>query len=168
MNKFLHIILILLATTVSAHAGDPAKQIMSNVFPDGIMAYIKPRKMPKADNSAAVKPLDYDITLTSISDTILVAATVITQSHVLKADSVVVCDSLAYPLEYIYSKPKSNTWINRVRFAIPENKFAQTFGHDGSVSLKYGNCSFLLPPKKQKKEAEVCRLALEIISSNQR
>lgn len=161
--------LAVLLTFMAAVGANPSKQIISHLFDEGLVAFVKPRKMPKSTGSTAVKPLVYDITMNTLSDSVSVTCTVVTPLAPLEGDSARVNGTRAYETERIYVTPVKKNWENRVRFSMPVADFEQTFGaSDSDLNISFGGSGFLLPAKKQKNEAEVCRMLINMINLNRK
>ncbi|MDE6145925.1 MAG: hypothetical protein K2F96_06575 [Muribaculaceae bacterium] len=159
---------VMVLTVLAATAASPDKQIVFHSAGDGMLVFVKPRKMAKTATSSASKPLDYDITLSTQSDTVSVTFTLVSKSASLHIDSTSVNSSLRYVNERLYVEPKSKNWIYRLRFKMPQDDFEATFCGDNPLELSVDNCGFQIPKKKQPKEAEICRTAVNIIEMNRK
>lgn len=144
------------------------KHFVSHSSGEGMVVFIKPRKMAKAPSSAAVKPLIYDITLNTLSDTVAVTYTLIARSPSLQIDSTALNNSLKYPNERIFIEPKSNKWIYRLRFKMSEEDFKNSFCDNSALELKVDNCAFIIPEAKKPKEADIFKTTLTLINLNKK
>lgn len=124
--------------------------------------------MAKAPSSAAVKPLLYDITLNTLSDTITVTYTLIAKSPSLQIDSTAINNSMKFPNERIFIEPKSNKWIYRLRFNMSDEDFKNSFCDNSALELNVDNCSFIIPEAKKPKEADIFKTTLTLISLNKK
>ncbi len=158
--------LLLLFSFPVAFAGNPSKEIITYAFDEGTVAFVKPQKMSPAANSSARKPLVYNITMNTVSDSVSVTCTVISVGGPLEECTATVCDSLTYEVERIYVEPEEKAWTNRLRFRLPIGDFNGTFARDGRLTVAFGAYGFELNVKKQKDRSEICRAALQIIELN--
>lgn len=158
----------MMAIGVAASPASPEKQMVSHSAGDDTIVFVKPRKMPTADKAASSKPITYDVTLSTQTDSVSVTYTLTTKVPTLNTDSTGVNGLRSFANERIYVEPKSKEWVYRLRFKMPSETFRETFCNTDSLELKTGNCTFLLSPKKQTKEAEINRMALKIIELNKK
>lgn len=158
--------LLLLSSSAIMFAENPSKEIITYAFDEGTVAFIKPQKMPPAANSPARKPLVYDITMNTLSDSVSVTCTVISVAEPIENCSATVCDSLTYAVERIYVEPEKKAWTHRLRFKMPVGDFSGTFARAGKLTIAFGPYSFELNGKKQKGRSEICRAAMQIIELN--
>lgn len=168
MRKILLLIILLQLCVANMMGLNPDKEVISNIFPDGTTAFVKPRKMPKVKDSAAIKPMEYDVTMSTVTDSVSVTGTVVTGISPLATDSVVINDEIVFPIERIYVEPKSGKWVNRVRFYMPNDSFINSFCGESPLKVSFGECVFELSEKKLKEESVVYKRALEIIKMNKR
>ncbi|MDE6534435.1 MAG: hypothetical protein K2K82_00315 [Muribaculaceae bacterium] len=170
MKISLKVLLInaMMALSIAATPANPEKQMVSHSVGDDMVIFVKPRKMPTANKTSSSKPITYDVTLSTQTDSVSVTYTLITKAPTLSADSTGVNGLRSFANERIYVEPKSKEWVYRLRFKMPAETFRETFCSTDSMELKTGNCTFLLPPKKQTKEAEINRMALKIIELNKK
>jgi len=165
LEKVFTLLLLFLSAQI-IYAGNPAKEIITYAFDEGTVAFVKPQKMPPAANSSARKPLVYDITMNTVSDSVSVTCTVISVDGPLAECPATVCDSLTYAVERIYVEPEKKAWTNRLRFKLPMADFSNTFARDGRLTVAFGAYVFELNAKTQKNRSEICRAALQIIELN--
>lgn len=159
---------IFLAVGIGGSAASPEKQIMSHSAGDDMIVFVKPRTIPTANKQTSAKPITYDLTLSTQSDSVAVTYTLIAPNSALHADSTIINGSSAYPNERIFVEPKSKNWTYRLRFKMPYSAFSQDFCGENELRVQTGDCLFTLPAKKQAKEAEINRAALKIIELNKK
>ena len=133
-----------------------------------MLVFVKPRKMAKTTNSSDAKPLEYDITLCSQTDSVAVTYTLITKNTYLQLDSTVINETIHEPNERLYIEPKGKNWVYRLRFKLAQDDFLQTFCGTAQLELRVDDYRFTIPQSKQPKEAEICRTALTLIEMNKK
>lgn len=107
---------------VGIAAKDPASALIVKSTPDGTVIFAKPEKMSKVKGSTACKDLEYDVTASTLADTVYFTASVLTKTP-FATDSITIDGGSAfcrtYPLERIFVEPKGDKWISRVRASLP-------------------------------------------------
>lgn len=163
------LVLILLALLpLGLSAAKPEKEIMTHSTGEGTVAFIKPRKVDRMKGSAAAKSMEFDVTLSTLSDSVSIAATIVCP-QVLEPDSVRCNGSEAFALERIYCEPKSGKWVNRLRFYLSREQFADLFCSPEPIVFDWGGgATFEADRNRQKKLIPTNRLALEIIDLNKK
>lgn len=168
MKRLISAVIVGIVAIFNISAGSPDKQMVFHTAGDDMLVFVKPRKMAKTAESAAVKPLEYDITLSTQTDSVTVTYTLVTKTSTLQTDSTVINGLIHIPNERIYVEPKSKNWIYRLRFKMAGKDFQQTFCGDAPVELSIDNYRFMIPQSKQPKEAEICRTAVTLIEINKK
>lgn len=169
MKKLLFALLALLAALTAA-AINPDKHLVYHSSGDHTIVFVKPRKMSKAPGCPAVKPLTYDITMNTMNDSVLVTFTLTTREPAQTSDSTTVNNRFTFAnSRRNYIEPKGKNWENRLGFYMSQSQFSQTFCNpDSGLTLNIDGNKFEISPKNRKKDAEICRTALQIIELNRK
>lgn len=168
IKKIISGILIGLITAFAVEAGNPDKQMVFHTAGDDMLVFIKPRKMEISADCPAIKPLQYDITLSTQTDSVAITCTIVTKNANLQTDSTLVNGYLKIPNERLYIEPKGKNWIYRLRYKMANEDFKQAFCNSPKVELCFDKCKFIIPAKKQPAESEICRTALTLIEKNKK
>lgn len=174
MKRLTWVLLVgMFSSVLCLNAENLSKHLQVKTTPDGTVVFIKPQTMKKSQNSTALKDMEYDIVLTSFSDSIMMTATLIT-SEPLKLDSIEIIDGNyvvdKYPIEKIYVEPSNKNWVSRVRFYMPEQSFNNLSNYVYPLSFKWGLDTYSPIYKhdsnKWNKFNRIGKLAIEIINQN--
>ena len=147
---------MLVAAFTSVSAGSINKKFIFFSGSDGTLFYIKPQKMPKADGSAALRKLKYDITTMASEDSVSITAFVYTRQR-FKFDEATILNAdgsrVTSKIETIFIKPKSTKkYINRLRFWMKRKDFDKLFETAEPFMLDYGyDVKFKFSPGKWEK-----------------
>lgn len=153
---------LFLAATLNAT--DPAKQIITRSLGDDFLAYVKPRKMPAVKQSLALKPLEYDLTATTINDSVSLTCTIVTAQPLL-TDSMRI-DTCSFAFERIFVEPKGKTWVNRIRVYMSKANFQNLFCSDRSPQLNMNGALFLTPQKNWEPQRKTNSFMMQLIDLN--
>lgn len=171
MKKLAGCGLAVLLSAVCVAGAKPMDDLKMFVSAQGAVVFVRPKAMNCVDGGG--RALDYDWTVTTLSDTVSLTCTVMTDSPVA-ADSLSLCFGgetpriLTKPLEKIYAEPKGKKWVYRVRAPFAYDEFRAISVSDDAPLLRMMDFSFRHSDKKWESCKDVYKLAIEIIEENRK
>lgn len=171
-KEYILSLLLLLLSCQTALAGNLSKRYYSYMTSEGMLYYICPQKMPKMSDSMAKKPLLYDVTHLSTTDTVTISSTIWSQFP-LQTDSVRIVQNgkvwRASAIEVIYVERDKNLYKTRVRFPLLWAELKELYSSNDPFILDfYHNFTYLYPLKEWNKKKEEMNEILRIIELNRK
>lgn len=166
-------LIIVVILSYPMNAKDHSSELVVKSTYDAMVVFAKPTKMSKKKGSAALKDLEYDITATTVCDSIGVTASVITATPLVLDSVCVECgvQSLKYSLERIFVEPKGKNWLSRIRFYIPMRDFVFLISLDAAPTFIYSPNSENAPTFEDKRSKwldrkQIYNLIINILNQN--
>ena len=174
MKLRLFCVAVICGLATSLHAENLSKHLITKTSPDATVVFVKPCKMKKAAGTAKADDMEYDVTLSTLTDSVYITATVRTPLPI-NLDSVTIAQgdkSAAYPVEKLYVEPDGKKWTSRVRVTLPRADF-DTMAHGSTAPLiKWGADTATVAYRHADKEWDTRRnvfyLSEEILRQNAR
>lgn len=166
-------LIISVCVACSVNAKNPSSALLVKSTSDATVVFAKPTKMSKKKNSAALKDLEYDVTASTMCDSISITASVITAAPLVLDSVNVECGAqcLTYSLERIFVEPKGENWLSRIRFYVPISDFKSVILSDVAPVIVYSPKSENAPSFEDKKSKwrnrkQVYELIINILNQN--
>lgn len=151
------------------YSAKPLDGLRTLVSSDGAVVFVRPQTMDCI--SGGGKPLDYDWTISTMSDTVSFTFSVVTETPV-DLDSLSLLSPgngrFERPLEKLYAEPKGSRWIYRMRAPFSLGDFAEISGTEDAPVLKLKGLPYSYRIKKWQECKAVYNLALNIIKENKK
>ena len=169
MKKFL-VILFLQGLCLTMTAGNIGKLYKSAMSEKGTLYFFYEQKMPKAATGQSLKPLRFDVTYITGSDTVSIKTTVQSKTA-YKGTQVTITtgsgEKMTVPTEVIYRDIIKKGFINRIEIKIPRKEYRQLYDAALPYSIDYGeqNC-FQFNVKQWQKHQNAVNTIWQIIELN--
>jgi hypothetical protein len=169
MKKVISLLFILMLSLTSI-AGNTNKLYRSSLTEKGTLYFFYAQKMPKNKDSKALKPLSFDVTYLSGSDTVSIKATVLSLNAynqpsvtIIKADG----QKVENATEVIFRDLKKKGYINRIEIKMPRSEYRELYNADKPFTIIFGeqNC-FKFADSQWQKHREAVNKVWSIIDLN--
>lgn len=156
-----------------AYGVKPMKHLEVLATSEGVVVFAKPSKIPCIGGNT--KNLEFDLTLSTLSDSVSFTCTVIGESQLqidnirfsyttpLSTDSIFGCCA-----ELIYAEPKGDKWAYRLRALLSYDEFNSIVESGNSPVVTISPYSFQLRPSAWRDRRIIFRTATEIINQNKK
>lgn len=154
--------------TLTAAAPTPLKKLQVLVRQEGAVVFVKPDKMPCIQGAG--KPMEYDWTMTTLSDSVFITFTV-------RADRPLAVDSLYFSwgepqvsigssVSRIYAEPKGKYWNIRLRSGMTASEFESMLESASAPLIRVADYTYQHRTDKWPEYRQVYTLGREIINNN--
>ena len=164
-------LLLMLMLSLTSIAGNINKLYRSALTEKGTLYFFFEQKMPKDKGSKAIKPLYFDVTYLSESDTVSIKTTVLSY-NAYKQPSITIIKADEQKSEIatvvIFRDVKKKGYINRIEIKMPRSEYRQLYNTDKPFTIDFGEQnSFKFSDSQWKKHREAINKVWEIIDLNQ-
>ena len=161
----------MLMLSLTSIAGNINKLYRSALTEKGTLYFFFEQKMSKDKNSKAIKPLLFDVTYLSGSDTISIKTTVLSTNaykhqfvNIIKADG----QKTEATTVVIFRDIMKKGYINRIEIRMPRSEYRQLYNTDKPFTIDFGEQnSFKFSDSQWQKHREAVNKVWEVIDLNQ-
>lgn len=169
MKKVLSL-LMMIALCLTSMAGNIKKMYRSAITEKGTLYFFHEQKMQKDRDSKAIKPLRFDVTYLSGSDTVSIKTTVISlkaykqpTATIIKADG----QKAAFATEVIFRDVTKKGYINRIEVKIPRSEYRNLYSTDKPFTIDFDDQNtFKFSDGQWQKHREAVNKIWEVIDLN--